>query len=65
MPVTIKKTEMPVQAPDIRKNNFEQVALGYTVEMALEEAQRCLNCKHKPCIAGCPVGVKIPELSVN
>lgn len=61
MPVTIKKTEMPVQAPDIRKNNFEQVSLGYTVEMALEEAQRCLNCKHKPCIAGCPVGVKIPE----
>ena len=41
--------------------NFEEVALGYTDEMAIEEAQRCLNCKHKPCVNGCPVGVPIPD----
>ena len=56
-----KKVAMPEQAPDIRNRNFREVALGYTAEMAVEEAQRCLNCKHKPCIAGCPVNVKIPE----
>ncbi len=56
-----KKVTMPEQAPDIRNRNFREVALGYTAEMAVEEAQRCLNCKHKPCIAGCPVNVKIPE----
>ena len=56
-----KKVAMPEQAPDIRNRNFREVALGYTAEMAIEEAQRCLNCKHKPCIAGCPVNVKIPE----
>ena len=55
------KIAMPEQAPDIRNRNFREVALGYTPEMAMEEAKRCLNCKHKPCIAGCPVNVKIPE----
>lgn len=56
-----KKCPMPEQDPNVRNKNFEEVALGYTPEMAIEEAQRCLNCKHKPCVAGCPVGVKIPE----
>ena len=59
--MTPKKTPMPEQAPDVRNKNFEEVALGYTDEMAMEEAQRCLNCKHKPCVNGCPVGVPIPE----
>ncbi|MGI6084263.1 MAG: NADPH-dependent glutamate synthase [Acetivibrionales bacterium] len=56
-----KKVAMPEQDPKIRSGNFREVALGYTEEMAVEEAQRCLKCKHKPCIAGCPVNVKIPE----
>ncbi len=56
-----KKIAMPEQAPDVRNRNFREVTLGYTPEMAMEEATRCLNCKHKPCIAGCPVNVKIPE----
>lgn len=55
------KMPMPVQDPDVRNKNFEEVALGYTAEMAVEEATRCLNCKNKPCVSGCPVGVKIPE----
>jgi len=55
------KVKMPEQQPDIRNKNFLEVALGYTPEMAQEEAQRCLQCKHKPCVAGCPVNVKIPE----
>ena len=56
-----EKIKMPEQAPDIRNKNFKEVALGYTTEMAIEEAQRCLNCKHKPCVSGCPVNVRIPE----
>lgn len=56
-----KKMPMPEQAPDVRNKNFEEVTLGYTPEMAVEEAQRCLGCKNMPCIAGCPVQVKIPE----
>lgn len=56
-----KKIEMPEQAPDIRNKNFKEVTLGYTAEMAIEEAARCLNCKHKPCVSGCPVNVRIPE----
>lgn len=55
------KVPMPEQAPNVRNKNFDEVTLGYTPEMAIEEAQRCLNCKHKPCISGCPVQVKIPE----
>ncbi len=55
------KIPMPEQAPEVRNQNFEEVAMGYTPEMAIEEAQRCLNCKHKPCISGCPVSVQIPE----
>lgn len=56
-----KKVNMPEQEPDIRNKNFLEVALGYTPEMAQEEAQRCLQCKNKPCVAGCPVNVQIPE----
>jgi glutamate synthase (NADPH/NADH) small chain len=56
-----QKTAMPEQNPEVRNKNFDEVALGYTEQMAIEEAQRCLNCKHKPCVAGCPVNVHIPE----
>lgn len=55
------KTPMPSQEPDVRNKNFKEVALGYTEEMAVNEAQRCLNCKNKPCVNGCPVNVRIPE----
>ena len=54
------KCPMPEQAPDVRNKNFEEVTLGYTAEMAVEEAQRCLNCKNKPCVSGCPVNIDIP-----
>ena len=56
-----KKVPMPEQDPNIRNKNFSEVSLGYTPEMAIEEATRCLNCKNKPCVAGCPVCVRIPE----
>lgn len=56
-----KKTPMPEQAPDVRNKNFSEVALGYTEELAIEEASRCLNCKHMPCVKGCPVNVRIPD----
>lgn len=59
--MSLEKIKMPEQAPDIRNKNFEEVAMGYTPEMAMEEATRCLNCKHKPCVNGCPVNVRIPE----
>ena len=52
---------MPEQDPNVRNKNFKEVTLGYTEEMAIEEAKRCLSCKHKPCMQGCPVMVKIPE----
>lgn len=55
------KVKMPEQSPTVRNKNFYEVSLGYTPEMAIEEASRCLNCKNKPCISGCPVNVKIPE----
>ncbi len=55
------KNPMPEQAPEERVQNFNEVAMGYTAEMAMDEAMRCLNCKHKPCISGCPVNVRIPE----
>lgn len=55
------KNPMPQQEPDIRNKNFSEVTLGYTAEIAVSEAQRCLGCKTKPCMSGCPVSVKIPE----
>ncbi len=59
--MSLKKNEMPSQEPHIRNKNFDEVALGYTEEQALDEAKRCLNCKNKPCVSGCPVQVRIPE----
>lgn len=59
--MSLTKVPMPEQAPDIRNKNFEEVALGYTEEMAVEEAERCLRCKNPLCMGGCPVQVKIPE----
>ncbi len=59
--MSLKKNEMPVQKADERNKNFDEVALGYTKEQAVDEAKRCLNCKHKPCVSGCPVGIDIPE----
>ena len=55
------KNPMPHQDPVVRSGNFEEVALGYTKEQAIDEAQRCLNCKNMPCVAGCPVKIHIPE----
>ena len=59
--MSLKRVEMPTQDPKVRAGNFEEVALGYTLKMAQEEAARCLNCKHKPCMQGCPVQVNIPD----
>ena len=63
--MSLKKVPMPEQDPDVRNKNFSEVSLGYTPEMAIEEATRCLNCKNKPCVAGCPVCVKIPEFIIK
>lgn len=54
------KNKMPVQDPVLRSSNFDEVALGYTEEQAIDEAKRCLECKHKPCVSGCPVQIDIP-----
>ena len=59
--MSLWKVPMPEQDPNVRNKNFSEVSLGYTKEMAMEEATRCLNCKNKPCVAGCPVNVRIPE----
>lgn len=59
--MSLTKNPMPSQAPDVRNKNFLEVATGYTEDMAVDEAQRCLNCKNRPCMTGCPVAVKIPE----
>lgn len=58
---SMKKAPMPEQPPEQRSHNFSEVALGYDEQTAIEEAQRCLNCKTRPCVEGCPVGVPIPE----
>lgn len=58
--MSLKKNEMPVQDADVRNKNFSEVALGYTEEQAIDEAERCLNCKNKPCVGGCPVSIDIP-----
>ena len=59
--MSLKKNVMPSQEADVRNKNFKEVALGYTEEQAVNEAERCLNCPKKPCINGCPVMVHIPE----
>ena len=56
-----RKTPMPEQEPTVRNHNFDEVALGYTPEMAINEAKRCLHCKNRPCVGGCPVNVQIPD----
>ena len=58
--MSMTKVVMPEQEPNVRNKNFKEVALGYTKEMAMEEAGRCLNCPKKPCMNGCPVNVPIP-----
>ncbi len=58
--MTPNKNPMPVQGPAVRNGNFDEVALGYTEEQAVNEAERCLNCKHRPCVGGCPVAIDIP-----
>ena len=61
MAVEQKKHEMPTQEPLVRARNFDEVATGYDEATAVAEAKRCLNCKHKPCVSGCPVNIRIPE----
>lgn len=58
--MSLKKNEMPAQEPNVRNKNFKEVALGYSKETAVDEANRCLNCKNKPCVSGCPVNIDIP-----
>jgi len=59
--MSLEKVKMPEQPGNVRNKNFDEVAMGYDEEMAVKEANRCLNCKHKPCVSGCPVNVRIPE----
>ena len=59
--MSLKKNPMPSQDPNVRNKNFDEVALGYTEEIAIDEAKRCLNCRQHPCVSGCPVNVRIPE----
>lgn len=58
--MSLKKNEMPTLSSEYRATVFEEVALGYTADQAIDEAKRCLNCKNKPCVSGCPVGIDIP-----
>jgi len=59
--MSLEKMPMPEQDPQIRNQNFSEVSLGYDEALAKSEAQRCLQCKNKPCTQGCPVNVRIPE----
>ena len=59
--MSLKKNPMPAQEPEVRAHNFKEVALGYTAEQAIDEANRCLNCKNPVCVKGCPVNVPIPQ----
>lgn len=59
--MSLKKNVMPTQSPEIRAHNFDEVALGYSEDVAIDEALRCLNCKNMPCVSGCPVNIHIPE----
>ena len=58
--MSLKKNEMPTREPDVRNRDFFEVTTGYTWDQALNEAERCLNCKNKPCVGGCPVAIDIP-----
>ena len=57
----LKKTPMPLASDEVRRHSFSEVALGYTLKMAQDEANRCLNCRHRPCVEGCPVNISIPD----
>lgn len=59
--MSLTKNPMPTQAPEVRAHNFSEVATGYLSEAAIDEANRCLNCKNMPCVSGCPVNIHIPE----
>ena len=59
--MSLKKLPAREQDPNVRNKNFLEVSQGYDEAMAMEEASRCLNCKHRPCVSGCPVNVRIPE----
>ena len=59
--MSLHKNPMPEQDPTVRAGNFKEVALGYTKEIAVDEAHRCLHCKNAPCVTGCPVNVPIPD----
>ena len=59
--MSMTKNPMPEQDPNVRNHNFKEVAMGYTPEMAMDEAKRCLGCKNMPCVKGCPVNIRIPE----
>ena len=59
--MNLNKNPMPTQSPEIRAHNFSEVALGYSEEVAILEAERCLNCKNMPCVSGCPVNIQIPK----
>lgn len=59
--MSLVKNEMPVQKPEVRNKNFNEVALGYSKEQAVDEAKRCLGCKNAPCMEGCPVNIHIPQ----
>ncbi len=61
MAINPKKHEMPTQEPQTRAHNFDEVALGYSEEIAIAEAQRCITCKNQPCVSGCPVNIDIPN----
>ena len=59
--MSLKKNEMPTQEPSVRAKNFDEVALGYTEAMAIDEAMRCIDCKNTPCVSACPVNIRIPR----
>ena len=59
--MTLTKTPMPERAPEVRATDFLEVTEGYTEVMAVDEANRCLGCKHMPCVSGCPVNINIPD----
>lgn len=59
--MSLTRNAMPTQDAEVRAHNFDEVALGYTEEMAIDEAMRCLNCKNMPCVGACPVKIHIPE----